>query len=291
MNYKDDNAPSWFIEAVNTPYKDHFIDVDGCRIHYQHWHNEGDKPGLLFVHGGGAHSHWWDFIAPAFLQKFDVAAIDISGMGNSEHREQYTSYQFAKELMAVIDDAGFGDNAIIAAHSFGGLAALRAGIEYAERLRGLVVIDSAIFPPNFQANNDMKGSPFKSKKVYPDVETAMTRFKLVPPQPCENTYIVNYIGRHSMGEVEGGWSWKFDMQFLQKTQMDDLQQEIKKLKLKTSIIYGEKSMLFLPPLLEYMKTVYSDDVPFKCLPNAAHHLFLDQPLEFIKLLDEVLETY
>jgi len=291
MNYQDNEAPAWFIEAVNTPYKDHYIQVDGCKIHYQKWDNEGNKPGLLFVHGGGAHSHWWDFIAPSFLDKFDIAAIDISGMGDSEHREKYCSLQFANELMAVIEDAGFGDNAIIAAHSYGGLATLRAGIEYADRLRGLVVIDSAIFPPNFQTNNDMKGSPFKSKKIYPDVETAMTRFKLVPPQPCENTYIVKYIGQHSMGKVEGGYSWKFDMQFLQKTQMDDLQEKIAALELKTSIIYGEKSMLFMPPLMDYMKGVYDDSVPFHCLPDAAHHLFLDKPQEFIKLLGEVLETY
>ncbi|MBV1872605.1 MAG: alpha/beta hydrolase, partial [Gammaproteobacteria bacterium] len=104
QQYQDSTAPEWFIKAVNTPYADKYIDVDGSKIHYQHWRNEGEKQGLLLVHGGGAHSHWWDFIAPSFLEEFNVAAIDISGMGDSEHRSQYTLDLFAKEIISVCED-------------------------------------------------------------------------------------------------------------------------------------------------------------------------------------------
>ena len=44
MKYEDSNAPAWFIQAVNTPYQDKFIEVEGCKIHYQHWDNEGKNP-------------------------------------------------------------------------------------------------------------------------------------------------------------------------------------------------------------------------------------------------------
>jgi len=56
--------------------------VAGCRIHYLFWARELARPGergLLFVHGGGAHSHWWSYIAPYFTRDFRVAAIDLSG--------------------------------------------------------------------------------------------------------------------------------------------------------------------------------------------------------------------
>ncbi|MBV1882498.1 MAG: alpha/beta hydrolase [Pseudomonadales bacterium] len=291
MHYSDKEAPAWFIEAVNTPYQDHFIEVESCKIHYQKWNNTGDKPGLLLVSGGGAHTHWWDFIAPSFLEKYNVAAVDISGMGESDHRESYSSKLFAKELMAVIDDAGLGEGTVIAAHSYGGQGTLQAGLDYADRLRGIVVIDSAMFPPNFQPNSEMMGSTFKAKKVYPDLATAVTRFKLLPPQPCENEFIVRFIAQHSLGKVEGGYSWKFDTDFVIKKEPDELQLDIANLKLKTTVIHGEKSMLFFPAFLDYMKESYPDDVPFISLPNAAHHLFLDQPQAFIELLKEVLETY
>jgi len=57
------------------------VTVAGCRIHFLHWTRAPARPGkrgLLFVHGGGAHSHWWSYIAPYFIRDFRVAAIDLS---------------------------------------------------------------------------------------------------------------------------------------------------------------------------------------------------------------------
>ena len=75
-------APEWFEWAVSRPRASHFADADGTRIHYASW-NAGDtgKPGLLFLHGFLGHSHWWDFIAPFFTDRFRVYALDFSGMG------------------------------------------------------------------------------------------------------------------------------------------------------------------------------------------------------------------
>ena len=34
--------------------------------------------GLVFVHGGGAHAHWWTHVAATFADEFRVLAIDLS---------------------------------------------------------------------------------------------------------------------------------------------------------------------------------------------------------------------
>ena len=112
-------TPAWFTKAIETPRKDCYVEVDGCPIHYLKW-GDDDKPGLLFVHGNGAHAHWWDFIAPFFIDQYSVAAIDLSGMGDSGHRDEYVANCYADELMAVIKDAGFGDDTIVVGHSMGG---------------------------------------------------------------------------------------------------------------------------------------------------------------------------
>lgn len=289
MLYQDLSAPDWFLEAVNTPYEDFYITIEGCKIHYQHWVSNHQNDGLLFIHGGGAHSHWWDFIAPAFIDRYNVAALDISGMGDSDHREKYSSTQFANEIMGVIDHANLTNTTLIA-HSFGGLAALRAALDYPQKLDALIVMDSMIFPPNFSQDTGTRPAPFKSKKVYSDKETAMSKFRLVPPQECNNDFIIKFIAQHSMEEVINGWSWKFDMEFVQKSDMGNLKDEIIELKIPTSVIYGENSMLFMPASVDFMKSIYSKDVPFYCLPNAAHHLFLDQPQECIQLLNKILNT-
>ena len=190
------------------------------------------------------------------------------------------------------EDAGFGANTVIAGHSFGGLATLKAGLNYADRLSGIVICDSAIFPPGFSPGNDLRASPFKEKKtVYPDFETAVSRFKLVPPQPCENRYILDYIARHSLMPVEGGWTWKFDMRFLQKTIYDNLAHEIRNLTVPAAMVYGEKSVLFGKFMLENTRKWYADTVPFVCLPKARHHLFLDEPLAFVEALSGIIDPW
>ena len=44
----------------------------------------------------------------------------------------------------------------------------------------------------------------------PDIDTALGRFRLIPEQPCQHPYVVDYIARQSLRAVEGGWTWKFD---------------------------------------------------------------------------------
>ena len=119
-------APAWFTRAVASPYETRFAEVGGARVHYQVW-GEADKPGLLFVHGNGAHAHWWDFIAPYFTEHYQVAALTFSGMGDSDRRDHYTMDLFAAEEMAVLEETGMLAHAIppvICAHSFGGFVNL-----------------------------------------------------------------------------------------------------------------------------------------------------------------------
>src|SRR6202049_2089484 len=121
-------APDWFRWAISRPGQSQFVMVAGCRIHYLHWAREPARPGergLLFVHGGGAHSHWWSYVAPYFTRDFRVAAIDLSGMGDSDWRAHYTSELRAEEIRAVIAAAQLGERPFVIGHSFGGFMTMK----------------------------------------------------------------------------------------------------------------------------------------------------------------------
>ncbi len=81
-------APAWFERAVATPAESHFVEAAGARIHYLRW-GDRKRPGLLLVHGNGAHAYWWSYIAPFLAREYNVAAMDISGMGDSDRRANY----------------------------------------------------------------------------------------------------------------------------------------------------------------------------------------------------------
>ena len=137
------NAPAWFWQAVETPSSEHRVEVDECEVAYRRWGEPGRR-GLLFIHGMNAHSHWWDFIAPQFLDRYRCAAMNLTGMGDSDYRYEYDGDIYAEEIRAVCDDAGFGSNVVLVAHSFGGYMSVRAANLFPERFAGLVLVDSGI---------------------------------------------------------------------------------------------------------------------------------------------------
>src|SRR5512146_408751 len=55
--------PAWFTEALAAPVTEGTATRDGVRIAYRMWGGPSAR-GIVLVHGGGAHSRWWDHIAP-----------------------------------------------------------------------------------------------------------------------------------------------------------------------------------------------------------------------------------
>lgn len=284
--------PGWFKRSLAVPFTEHEFQLDEVKIHYLLWSDDNSKPGLVFVHGNGAHAHWWTFIAPFFMDDYQVLAIDLSGAGDSGHRDRYSPESFAAEISAAADHAGFGSDTIIVGHSFGGFITLKTGLIYRDKLAGVVLVDSAVRPPDFEWERDPRRSPIKAKRVYEDFESALARFRLMPPQDCNNAFILDYIGKHSIMQVPEGWTWKFDDSLFQKFEFGTNQhKDLANLKCRVGVIYGEESYLFSQDIADYMFKVLDESVPFVGIPEAQHHLFLDQPLAFVSSLRTLLAEW
>jgi pimeloyl-ACP methyl ester carboxylesterase len=289
-------APGWFQRAIAIEPESRTIMVEGAPVHYLRWGDRA-KPGLLLVHGNGAHARWWSFIAPFLAREYSVAAIDISGMGDSGWRERYSLEVFAEEQIAVCEDAGFfkGDEPpIIVGHSFGGFITILTGALYGNRLAGTVIVDSPVNPPNRPGGPPSR--EFRSHRIYPTLEEAMGRFRLAPPQPCENLYIVDYIARNSLKEVstpEGGsgWTWKFDPAIWQRFNIGDMGARLAATRCRIAIMRGEFSVLLPPEIGDYMFTLLGKSAPVIEIPQARHHVMLDQPLAFVSALRALLADW
>jgi pimeloyl-ACP methyl ester carboxylesterase len=282
------SIPEWFFEAVETPSQQGSVVVDDCDVSFRTW-GDSSMPGMLLIHGMNAHSHWWDFIAPRLADQYRVVAMDLTGMGDSDYRHAYDSTTYADEIVNVCDAADLDQEVIVVAHSFGGVMATKAANLYPERFGALILVDSGLRHPDepIPDRPHMGGRA----KAYPDKATALARFRLQPPQTCENAYILEYIARHSLMPVDGGWAWKFD-EDLPATMKDAerLADDYANLKLPVGLIYGADSELFSARTLEYMIELIDQDFPYVAIANAQHHLFLDQPLAFVDALLEMCET-
>ena len=285
-----ESIPNWFWEAIDVEPVTKTVEVDECDVSYRHYEAIG-KPGILLIHGMNAHSRWWDFIAPQLLDRYQVAAMDLTGMGDSDYRYEYSSNIYADEILAVLDDAKFGTDSIVVAHSFGGYMAVRAANKAPDRFKALVMVDSGIRHPDDPVPEQIWMSGARSK-IYPDKETALNRFRVQPPQPCDNEFLLQYIARNSLMPVDGGWTWKFDEDLLTSlTDAERKPEEFQALTTTLGVIFGADSELFSRRTLEYMQELNPEPFLIKEIANAQHHLFLDQPQAFVESLLEMCQQF
>ncbi|MGH0033488.1 MAG: alpha/beta fold hydrolase [Myxococcota bacterium] len=283
------SVPRWFQEAIETPFEERFVDVEGCRIHYLRW---GDPalPGLVLVHGGAAHAHWWSFVAPQLTHHYHVVALDLSGHGDSGRRDAYPRGLWAEEVMAVAEHARIVGAPILVGHSMGGLVCIGAAATYGDRLAGAIIVDSPVRRPDPEAEEGAFGKSFRNPKVYPTIEKALERFRLVPEQPCENDFLLDHIARHSLGKLDGGWTWKFDPEIFRRMTPRALHEILPEVRCRVALFRAEHGLV-TPDIGEYMYELLGRNAPVIEVPDAYHHLMLDQPLAFITGLRAVLADW
>ena len=285
-------SPAWFEQAIAAAPEVNWVDAVGARIRYLRW-GDRKRPGLLLVHGNAAHAEWWSFIAPFLAGDYNVAALDFSGMGDAAKRPEYTMELFVEEELAVARDAGMFDHEeppVIVAHSFGGFVTMLTGALYGDKLAGTVIVDSPVNPP------DRPGGPprreLRPHRIYPTLSEALARFRLAPEQPCENDYIVDFVARRSLKQVDGGWMWKFDPAlWASRFSIGDTAERLRSTKCRIAIMRGEMSVLMPHEVGEYMFNLLGRAAPMIEIPQARHHVMLDQPLAFVAALRAVLADW
>jgi len=276
--------PGWFTRALAVEVRVGRLDVHGCAIAYRRWGPEG-APGLVLVHGGGAHSRWWDHVAPFFSPEFTVTALDLSGHGDSGRRDRYSLALWAAEIVAVA--AGGGPDApVVVAHSMGGFAAIQAAVSHEEQLGGIIVVDSPVREPSPEEAASMTRKAFGPLRLYPSAEQAVARFRTVPEQPGSLPYVVDHVARHSIRRVEGGWMWKFDPRFAERGELVRPEM-LSEVACRVAVLRPEFGMV-TPDIGEQMYQRLGRRAPVIEIPLAHHHVMLDRPLLLVTAVRALL---
>lgn len=106
-----------------------------------------NPPELLMIHGWGMHSLVWDPVMPALLKRFQVTVIDLPGLGRSPMPGgEYDLDYLVQHVMSVAPA-----NAVWCGWSLGGIVAMKAALEYPERVAALITVASS---PCFVARED-----------------------------------------------------------------------------------------------------------------------------------------
>ena len=278
--------PAWFTQALAAPVTERMTSQDGVAVAYRMWGAPGGR-GIVLVHGGGAHSRWWDHIAPLLAADRRVIAIDLSGHGDSGRRESYTFDAWAREILAVAADAGLTEPPVVIGHSMGGIAALRLASTFGSQIEGAVVIDSPLRDRTPEEQAARRQRTFAQLLVYPTREAIMARFRPIPDQPVLG-YVAEHVAATSIRPVDGGWTWKWDPAVFRNR--EEPVAPLSRLDCRAALFRAEHGILSA----EMSDLIYDRlgrVAPVIEIPVAGHHVMLDQPIALAAALRTLLSDW
>lgn len=279
-------APAWLIETLAVERESATVEVAGAPIHYLAW-GRREAPTLIFTHGRMSHARCWAFVAPLLADRYRCVAFDLSGMGDSGWREHYPVDVRADEVLAVTSAAANPDQpAVLVSHSYGAVVALRA-LARAHPFAAFIACDPSFRHPDdwaAQTPREEDRDAVRPHRTYPELETAIGRFRLAPPQAVEVPVLLRYVARHSLKPAAEGWTWKFDPKVYSRFEEGHNDwwvthaQDFVALDLPKAIVHGEQSDFIDARSAAAVAAACADPVPVVGIPFARHHIMVDQPV-------------
>ena len=286
--------PSWFTDALAQQPVHSGIVVDGCEIRYRSWGNP-EHPPLVLIHGGGAHSAWWDHIGPLVSAAHHVLAPDLSGHGDSGSRDEYSLRTWAREVLAVATAVDPTAHPTLVGHSMGGWVAATAAIRHSAALEGIVVIDSPLRDRAPEGGRLLNRG--RNPEGYRSREEILSRFRIVPPQASTLPYVARHIANESVRREHGRWFWKFDPRIFAlpddefaPTDQEPLEEVFESIHCRSCYIRCENGIV-PPDIAARIESVLQLRGPFIELAAAGHHPMFDQPLSLVAMLRTLLEMW
>jgi pimeloyl-ACP methyl ester carboxylesterase len=263
------------------------MEVGGLALQALEWGPAG-RSGVLLLHGGAAHGHWFDAVAAPLAERRHVVALDQRGHGESQWAQPpaYATRDFARDLVGVMDCLGWA-TAVLVGHSMGGHNAIGCAAWHPDRVRGLVIVDSRpAIPAERIAQMRERGA--RPHRRHPTVEAAAAAFRLLPPDTTADPALLAHLAQESVAWQDGAVILRFDPACYAAREPVDGWLLLPEIVAPTLVVRGELSPI-LPRSMAERLAGGLRDARLVEVPGAYHHLVLDEPQAFTKAGLEFLD--
>lgn len=225
-----------------------FVDIgDGVTIHYKEY---GQGEPLLLIHGYTSNSYTWNDVAPELAKHYRVITPDVVGFGLSSKPEDgnYNYEGFANYLAEFLDKIGVG-KVNIGGNSMGGGISIRFALDHPERVKKMILIDSAgiahdrksiiftmLSTPGINSFFGSLNSPFFT--AFSLREMAFYDDSLVTPEKAQ-AYFVPFTTKGTLNAAA---------RTMKENDWGGLEARLPEITTPTLIIWGDKDALIAPPL-------------------------------------------
>ncbi|MGQ9844996.1 MAG: alpha/beta fold hydrolase [Caldisericia bacterium] len=250
------------------------LEIDGLKIFYN---IEGEGNPLILLHGWGASSDTLFSLFHYFKKNYFVINLDLPGFGKSDTPNRSFDGEDYKNIVLKFIKSLELKNFTIIGHSFGGRIGIRIASENPFELKGLILIDSAGIREKKTKKQKISESTFKILK-----KIILKLFKEKKQEKFLN-YLRNIFGSNDYKMQKG-----IMRDTLVKVVNEDLTSNLKKIKTKTLIIWGEEDKE-LPIKHAYLMHNLIKNSKLTIIKNAGHFPFLDNTTKVLNSIESFLE--
>ena len=270
-----------------------FARVNGLKLHYLDWgvrqpsggHAQKHRPRpvattILLCHGGSAHCHWWDEVAPQLAECGQVLALDFRGHGRSQWASQYGLSAHLDDLVTFVRDH-LRRRVVLVGHSMGGEIAMRLAVKCPQLLDGLVIADASPAGLPLKTRLVWRWKRRKQSRLRPEFPTAemlIARFRLSPPGHNLTPAALAALALKGAEQLlSGNWAFRLDPTTRTLSTGWRLARcRIQDIRLPVLILRGEHSRLVSARQAHRMRR-HIPGAALKTIASAHHHISLDNP--------------
>ena len=272
------------------PYTNGFVEAGGIKLHFVDFGTAG-RPAMLCIHGGAANTHWFDYVAPDFRADHHVRALDLRGHGDSEWTDppDYSYERYAADIEEAVDKLDMRDFVLIG-HSMGGMVSLVYTATYPERVKRLIVVDTSMHlsPERITA---MRGAGNREGSTFATQEDLVKKYRLRPGNSQAPLERQAHIARASSRQFpDGAWRYKFDRNVYATREARDGLPLWEKVRVPSLLVKGGLSQRLTPEIIAGVQK-RAPQVELAEVPNADHHITIDNPKGFVKVVREFLAKH
>jgi pimeloyl-ACP methyl ester carboxylesterase len=275
--------------AVTESGRSRLVSVGGLELHVLEW-GDPKSPAVLLLHGGSANAHWWDFFSPRLADRYHLLALDLRGHGDSAWDEsaEYGITAHVGDVRTLVEMLAPEGLAIIG-HSFGGLVATAYAASAESRAAALVLVDSRL-KVGERAARVMSSLEKLPQPVYPTVEDAVRRFRLLPAASTAPEEVLLHVTINAIHRLDdGSWTLKFDRRTLAGTDACDLSAELPSVRCPVLLVRGGASDFVSAEMVASWARLAPNARAVE-IADAHHHVMLDQPEALARAVREFLSA-
>ena len=279
--------------------------------HYYEWVTDSGqpqptgKPIMVFVHGWGGSSRYWESTARALSDTFDCLLYDMRGFGRSRVNGQETpplaqppatpedlSYElesYAEDLARLLDALGLGQ-IYLNAHSMGASVGTFFLNLHGDRVKKAILTCSGIFEYDEKAFN-----AFYKFGGYVVKYRPRWLYKL---PFMDRLFMQRFLHRPLSGEISRAFLDDFLMAdydaalgtiftCVSKKAAEVMPNEFAQLKVPTLLVSGEHDIIIPPELGRYAAEL-NDKIEYFLMPNTAHFPMLEDAPTYLHKVREFL---